>query len=494
MELVAQYRDNPLGFVECMFPWLEPDTPLEKEEGPDVWQADILTTIGEECKKRNENLLTTALRIAVSSGHGVGKTCLVAWIILWFISTRGKLQIVVTSNTQVQLQTKTWRELAKWHRLIVNEHWFKWSATQLKSIENPATHFATAVPWSKSNVDAFAGTHEENVLIIFDEASMIIDQIWEVTEGALTQKGAIWIAFGNPTRNEGRFRECFKKFRHRWITRQVDSRTAKKANKDQIEEWMTDYGDDSDFARVRVKGQFPRVSDMQFIPLNLVEEARARKLEFKDYRDSPIIISADIARFGNDKTVITIRQGNKLIEQREFREIDLMTALALIATAEDEYDAQGVFVDETGGLGAGIIDRARQLLRKWFGYIGGSKSSSAKYFNKRAEVYGMTREWLKHADLSSLDQKTYQYLEDDLTAVQYGFSANGDKLQLERKEDLKKRDLASPDFSDSLTIGFTQVVRPKFDPNKDRYGAQERLRKARKRAMRHQGRNVDTGY
>src|SRR5207342_2270793 len=129
-----------------------------------------------------------------------------------------------------------------------------------------------AVPWRADRPEAFAGTHEQHVLILMDEASAIADLIWETTEGAMTTPGALWLAFGNPTRSSGRFKECFAggRFAHRWQTTQVDSRTAKMADQAQIEQWLTDYGEDSDFVRVRVKGLFPRQAVGQFIGEDLI--------------------------------------------------------------------------------------------------------------------------------------------------------------------------------------------------------------------------------
>ena len=128
----------------------------------------------------------------------------------------------------------------KWHKLARNKEWFVWTATKFYLRDDPETWFASAIPWSEERSEAFAGTHEDHVLVIFDEASAVADIIWEVIEGAMTTGECVWLAFGNPTRNTGRFRECWRKFRHRWITRRVDARTAKKANAAQIERRLTD--------------------------------------------------------------------------------------------------------------------------------------------------------------------------------------------------------------------------------------------------------------
>lgn len=455
--ICATYRDDPYGFVLAIFPWGESGTPLEKEDGPDEWQTEVLTAI-------RDGLITAAaaIQIAVASGHGVGKTALVAWIIIWFISTRPNPQIVVTANTKVQLETKTWRELSKWHKLALNKHWFDWTATKFKSKESPSTWFASAIPWSKENSEAFAGTHEKYVLMIFDEASNIPDKIWEVASGAMTTHGAIWIAFGNPTRNTGMFRQCFKKFRHRWFTKQVDSRTAKMADKGYAQRNIDDYGEDSDFVRVRVKGQFPRASSMQFISQELVDKAKAARHTVDVYRHASIVVGVDIARFGDDETSITVRQGLHVHEQTSYREIDTMQTASFTAQKEDAWRADAVFV-ECVLLGAGVVDRLVQLKRRPIPVKVGTKLKG-KYSNKRAEIWGRMKEWLEAGgSIPDDDQK----LEDDLTGIEYGFN-EADQIQMEKVKDMKSRGLASPDRATSLALTFAEPVLPR-QPDEDDY-------------------------
>ena len=231
----------PLPWVRAAFDWGKGE--LLDYDGPDTWQREILEDIGA-------GILTVdqALRIAVASGHGIGKSALVAWIILWALSTMPDTKGVVTANTEIQLKTKTWAELAKWHRLAFNSKLFTFAATAIYS-SDPAhekTWRIDMIPWSLVNTEAFAGLHNQGkrILLVYDEASAIPDAIWEVSEGALTDKDTqiMWLCFGNPTRNTGRFRECFSKFRNRWATKQIDSRTSKFANLKQLAEWACDWG------------------------------------------------------------------------------------------------------------------------------------------------------------------------------------------------------------------------------------------------------------
>ncbi|MGI4798435.1 MAG: hypothetical protein ACRYF2_04065 [Janthinobacterium lividum] len=170
-----------------------------------------------------------------------------------------------------------------------------------------------AVAWSERNVEAFAGLHNQGkrILVVFDEASAIPDVIFETTEGALTDRDTqiVWAAFGNPTRNSGRFTECFGRFKHRWNTRQVDSRTVAITNKQQIAEWIADHGEDSDFVRVRVRGVFPRAGSLQFIGTEMAEAAAASTREPEALLTDALVIGVDVARFGDDQSVIFFRKG-----------------------------------------------------------------------------------------------------------------------------------------------------------------------------------------
>ena len=445
LELLAdRYFWNPLGFVQDCFPWGEGALP--DMDGPDAWQRDILTAI------RDEYSLEKALSIAVSSGHGIGKTALIAWIILWFISTRPHPQIVVTANTSTQLEKKTWRELAKWQKHFEFGSLFEWSATTFRLKEHRETWFASAIPWSEQNSEAFAGTHEKYVLIIFDEASRIADIIWEVAEGAMTTPGAIWIAFGNPTQNTGRFRECFGKLRHRWRTWLVDSRTAKMADKAKIQEWVDDYGEDSDFVRVRVRGVFPRASAMQFIPGDIVEAAAGKQHGALEYSHAAIIIGVDMARYGDDQSVVLVRQGLQVLYHEKHREIDTQTMASRVAMLQDEHQADMIFVD--AGYGQGVIDRLRALGRQCVEvYFGSAAADTRQYANKRAEMWGRVKDWLKSGGAIPNDPE----LTADLVGPEYGFDAR-DRILLEKKEDMKRRGLASPDAGDALALTFAEIV------------------------------------
>jgi Ni2+-binding GTPase involved in maturation of urease and hydrogenase len=454
-ETIEGFIDDPLGFVEFVFPWGKGE--LSSSDGPDVWQAEILSLIGDKCLTAQE-----AVQIAVRSGKGIGKTALISWIILWFISTRPNPQIIVTANTQSQLDTATWRELAVWHNLSIHKHWFTWTATKFIYKECPETWYAAAIPWSIKKAQAFAGKHAQYTLMIFDEASEVDDKIWEKGDGAMTTSNSMFIAFGNPTMNTGRFSECFGKFRHRWITREIDSRTARLTNKVQIQNWIDDYGEDSDYVRVNVKGQEPRCGTTTLISSELIQVAMNRKIHISQYMHAPVIIGVDVARFGKDKTSMYVRQGLATLYRKSYREIDTMTCASIVAELIKTYEADATFVDVIG-IGAGVVDRLKQLGYSVIEVNSGKNAlEKEKYFNLRAEMWLKTKYWLESGGCLPNDNE----LRDDLGMVTYGFDG-GNRYQITKKEDLPW----SPDDAEALIHTFAYPVNERR--KKDSGGSQE---------------------
>lgn len=486
----ASCTHDPLRFVLEGFPWGEPGTELEDQEGPDEWQREHLIEIGRRLREEPH----TPIQEAIASGHGIGKSADASWIILWAISTHEMTRGVVTANTENQLRTKTWAELAKWHRLLICKHWFTFTATSLYSSDTTLEKEwrIDAIPWSERNTEAFAGLHNKGkrILCLYDEASAIPDVIWEVTEGALTDEGTeiLWLVRGNPTRNTGRFRQCFGSMRHRWMTRQIDSRTVKVTNKAQIAKWIEDYGEDSDFARVRVRGVFPRAGSMQLIPSEVVEEARKRDGEA--LRTDPVVLGVDVARFGDDQSVIAIRQGRdgKSRPWRRYRGMDTMTLASEVHAEAWKYRADAIFVDG-GGMGAGVVDRLEQLQLPpgcvlYEVNFGGKAVASGKYetvacANKSAQMWWEMGQWCLRGALPD-----EQEIEDDLCGREYGYNMNS-QILLEKKEDMKKRGLSSPDNGDALALTFALPVAPKA-----MLAQQEEIRAQRQATNR----NKATGY
>jgi hypothetical protein len=425
----AQFYADPLGFVMWAFDW---DTgELEGFTGPDTWQRDVLIDIGRQVTDRGFDGVSPVepIREATASGHGIGKSALTAWLILWIMSTRPYAKGIVTANTSDQLRTKTWGELGKWRSRCIVGHWFEYNngrgSMSLYHQSWPESWRVDAQTCREENSEAFAGLHSANStpFYLFDEASAVPDKIWEVAEGGLTDGEPMFFAFGNPTRNTGKFRECFNRQAHRWSTRQIDSRTAKMTNKRLIEQWRNDWGEDSDFFRVRVLGRFPRAGDTQFIPSD--EDAKSEKT----YR-----IPGENSR-------------------------DSMKVVSKLIMILDRHKPDVTFVDETG-IGGPILDRLRQLGYHVIGVGFGENATDDKHFKSRtAEMGYRCRQWLMDGGSIPDDSQ----LEVELTSRDY-FHNDKDQLVLESKKDMKKRIGVSPDWADALYLTFAHSVPPREVP------------------------------
>lgn len=462
---LAQFSGDPPAFVQWAFPWGDPGE-LEDDRGPVPWQAEVLGLLRDGLVTVNE-----AIRIAVTSGHGIGKSALVSWIILWALTTFEDTRGVVTANTETQLKTKTWAELAKWYNLFTARDLFEYSATRIAykttDTEKQSKWRIDMVPWSERNTEAFAGLHNKGkrVLLLMDEASAIPDAIWETSEGALTDADTeiIWCAFGNPTRNKGRFREAFAggKFARRWITRAVDSRSVYFTNKGQIQRWVEDYGEDSDFVRVRVRGVFPRVDAESFISwTDAVEATQRTAVPCSD----PVILGVDVGRFGDDPSVIYPRKGLDAVTLpvEVIFGADTMEVAARVAAVFLRLHATIAFVD-SGGVGGGVCDRLRQLqipvMDVDFGALPDNYNvnDGTKYANKRAEIWGSMRTWLKRGSVPERVQSLEMTVVDELTSPTYGMN-NNEAILLESKKDMRRRGVKSPNIADALACTFAYPV------------------------------------
>lgn len=469
VEWLASVSDNPLAFVMGAFPWGVVDTRLEHESGPEQWQTEILELI------RLGLPIDSAIQLAVASGHGVGKTALVAWIILWGLTTMSDTKGVVTANTETQLKTKTWAELGKWFHMFVGSAYFKLTATAIFQPDRERTWRIDMVPWSERNTEAFAGLHNKGkrIILLMDEGSAIPNVIYEVSEGALTDKDTqiIWCVFGNPTRNTGRFRECFPGQLHskHWKTFQVDSRTVRFTNKDQINKWIEAYGEDSDFVRIRVRGTFPRTGEQEFISAADVEDAMSRD-PASDLTD-PLVIGVDVARYGSNESVIYFRKGRdaQSIPPIRLRGVSTVELAGKVSELYFKYHVDAIFIDG-GGVGGGVVDNVRALHLFCYDIQFGSKPSGfgfmqgvegERYANKRAEMWGSLRAWLKTGAVPKDPD-----LRAQLVAPTYTYNLRNE-IQLERKEDMTKRGLDSPDIADALALTFAFPVNKHIHAGRD---------------------------
>ncbi len=467
---MASFSRDPLAFVKYSFEWGKGTLQGRSLED---WQVEILDGLGKRLRDGSVQdvagvwkYVGQAIRFARRSGHGIGKSALVAWIILWALATFPDTKGVVTANTDTQLKTKTWPELAKWHALFICKHWFTLTATAIfsNSKDHEKTWRFDAIPWSENNTEAFAGMHNhgKRIVLIFDEASAIADPIWEVAEGALTDKETeiIWLAFGNPTRNNGRFHDCFNSQRHRWDSKGIDSRTVSITDKVQIAQWAEDHGEDSDFFRVRVRGVEPNSSADQFIPADIVEAARGRELRLGSFDFAPVILGVDPKYSGPDEFVIWKRQGLaswKLGVWTQGTDNDGRMA-GILARLEDEHKADAVFIDF--GYGTGIHSAGRQMGREWTLVQFGSGSPDPQWLNMRAYMWATMKAWIKEGGCLPNDEQLCTELKSP-EAYPIETGRNSGKIYLESKEDMKARGIPSPNRADALALTFAFPVLPK---------------------------------
>lgn len=455
--------------MQLAYPWGEAGGPLEQHPGPDTWQEEILAYV-------RDNLgMGRPLRLAVAGGVGPGKSALMAWIIDWGLVTCVDTRCRVTANTGPQITSSTWPEITKWRRMSLWSHWFISGDRRIRSIDeaHKDSWRLDAITWDEHRPEAFRGFHNAGRRIIygFDEASAIAKPIFEASEGILSgaeDTEIIWLCLSNPTRTDTEFRTFFpggknEKF---WKTWHIDTRFSRMSDKAQIQEWLDAYGPDHDYFRVNVLSQFPKTGSTQFIGEDLVRGAVDPKRDPPVTIYDPLIVGVDVARFGDDQTVIFFRRGRdgRTYKPLKFRGLDTMQVAAKVAEINESMRPNAIFIDE-GGPGAGVVDRCRYLQLPITGIdFGGSpdrsqigSSGAVAYYNKRAEMWGMMRDWLAGAML--IDDPS---LRSELTAVQYGYKLKEgkDAILLERKEDMKKRGLSSPDCADALCLTFAYPVAP----------------------------------
>lgn len=484
-EDMARFFDDPLGWVLYAYDWSnDPNLQVcklpapwslvyDSEWGPDAWACELLDDIGKQVREHGFDGRTSvpAIREAVASGHGIGKSAVTAWIVGWIMSTRPFARGTVTATTNQQLSTRTWAEVAKWNKRCITGHWFDVSTSRgamiMKHRQHPDAWFCSAQSCDEHNSEAFAGQHAVNSssFYIFDESSGVPDATHTVAEGGLTDGEPMMFAFGNPTQNTGWFAECFKSQRHRWRTWQIDSRDVQITNKQHLQDMIDDYGIDSDRVKVRVRGMFPALSAKQFFSAKDLDAAFGRHLEITQYAWAPKILTLDPAWEGDDELVFGLRQGLKfdILGAISKNDNDIEIAQKL-AQFEDDHEADAVFVD--AGYGTGIVSAGDTWGRDWQLVWFAGESANPGCLNKRAEMYEAARLWLKSGGALPKDHRLY----NEAMAIETVARDDG-KIQIESKKDLKKRlkliagsegESASPNRCDAWVLSFAYPVQAKM--------------------------------
>ncbi|MFA7654388.1 MAG: terminase B [Candidatus Magasanikbacteria bacterium] len=435
-EVLLRYQYDSVGFVRDFF-GVEPDD----------WQIDVLKAVDD-----GDN-------VAIRSGHGVGKTALLAWIAIQTTACFPFSKAPCTAPTQHQLSDLLWAEIALWLSMSPLKGALKWTATKLAPRGYEDAWFAVAR--SCRIPENLAGFHAKKIRFIVDEGSGVPDNIFEVVDGALTTEGAQMIMAGNPTQRSGYFFHAFHKSKSKWHTVHISSedspRVSKQYPKDMAEKW----GRDTDVYRVRVQGDFPMADSASFIPLDMVE--RAIMNEVMVFKEDPVEIGLDVARYGDDQTVFAIRKGRRVLPLEAHRGWSTTQIAGRAIQLIQDHSVDAIKVDDTG-VGGGVVD----ILSDTMGELrlncnlvpcnnGGPGDDS--YHNEAAIMWGHVKDLMKTNDLQLPDDDE---LVAQLTTRHYKLSQKG-KIQLERKEDMKKppRSLPSPDKADALALAlFDRSVPP----------------------------------
>lgn len=463
---LANYYADPLGFVEFAFPWGETG-PLEHELGPDDNQVEFLSSLGDEIKGRKFDGETPVLPIlmAETSGHGTGKSAMGAWLTAFVLSTRPHSVGTVTAGTYKQLDERTWAAVQYWMKMCITAHWFDIQASGIYHKHYPDTWKAQCQTSKEENAQSFAGQHARTSTswYLFDEASEVPDKVFETAYGGLTDGEPMFFAWGQPVRNTGEFyRICFGDLAPRWNHRRVDSRTSRFTNKALIDQWISDYGETSDYVKVRVFGLPPSASELQYIDKSRVDAAKARKQI--PFVDEPIIAGFDVSGGGKAWNVIRFRQGLNadLPELKPIRipgEHDPDRSQRVGICAELLRDQRpgrkiaAMFVDSA--FGAVIVARLKALgFTNVYEVNFGGASPDFHCLNMRAYMWSKYKEWLM---LGSIPND--KFLGEQSSIPGYHINNSG-KLVMESKADIQARGEASPDDADATVLTFAQTVAP----------------------------------
>ena len=459
-EIAAQFERE---YAEAARRW--------RQTGPAEFAREMLGANPTDQQMQAGRALVERRRVSIRSGHGTGKSTFMAWCVLWFLASHFPARVPCTAPTAHQLEDVLWAEIAKWHRTLAVRHplissQFAWSAGAYRLTTAPNESFAVARTSRKENPEALQGFHCENILFLIDEASGVPDNIFEVAEGALSTAGAYVVMAANPTRQSGYFFDSHHKMRHTWAALHWSGEDSPMVSREYVETMAAKYGRQSPVFRVRVLGEFVAAAD-GVIPLELCEAARARDVAVN--AAAPVVWGLDVARFGDDSTALAKRRGNWQLEPvREWWGKDTMQTAGLIVAEWEATPAEArpaaINVDVIG-IGAGVVDRLKELRMPVVG-VNVAEAESVREakdlsFNRlRDELWWRGREWLEARDCRLADDDETI---GELTTPTYSILSTG-RIQVERKDDLKRRGVKSPNRADAWLLTFHQGGHPHLGP------------------------------
>ncbi|MFX4306331.1 terminase B [Exiguobacterium sp. A1_3_1] len=446
--VIDVYWDDPAAFAEDILGFY-----------PDEWQRSIL----DDLSKKN--------KVSVRSGQGVGKTGLEAVVTLWYLTCRPNPKVIATAPTKDQLFTVLWAEIAKWmEKSELLKRLLKWTKTKIYMIGSEERWFATARTATKP--ENMQGFHEDYMLFIVDEASGVADPIMEAILGTLTGDENKILMCGNPTRTSGVFFDSHNRDKHLWSTHKVSSLDSPRTSRDTIEMLKQKYNEDSDVYRVRVLGDFPKAEADAYIPLEFTDQAINVTVTPVKYAD--IHIGIDVARYGDDETVMYARVGNKVVARHTHsKKGTTETTGEAIRFARNTLNRfpqapRVVFKVDDTGVGGGVTDGIDEWIdthnmQKFevHGINNGARADDPDVYDKLGDqLWGNLRDLLETNFRRRMlgEEPTLELLEDDklvsqLTTRKYRVLSKG-VIKVEPKDKMKKRGLASPDRADALALCF----------------------------------------
>jgi phage terminase large subunit len=456
----AKYRENSKLWVrDSFFPnWENINPSFGTEEyrdanfpgwrdlplyGPEPYQDEIL-----DAYSANTRLMS------IRSGHRVGKTTTLAWVIIHRIIFFFPQKTVATAATEDQLFDALASEVKAWIEKLPPDIQalleVKSEIIALKS--KPNDSFIRFRVSRADKPEALAGIHSRFTLLVGDEASGIPDPVFEGAMGSLADENPILILAGNPVRSQGLFYETHTKLRNRWTTFHINAEKSRRVNRDFIEDIRLRFGELSNVYRVRVLGEFPLADDDTILPFELVEPSLRRDVQPKRVQE---IWGLDCARFGRDSSALARRRANVLVcpvESRYGKD-----TMQVVGWVKQEWDALGpterpewIIVDSIG-IGAGVVDRLRELQLPVRGVnVSESPAMREKYKNLTTELWFKMKFWFEARDTNIANDEK---LLTQLIARKFKILSTG-KSVAETKDDMKRRGLESPNEADAFMLTF----------------------------------------
>ncbi|MCC8189447.1 MAG: hypothetical protein LIP77_02255 [Planctomycetes bacterium] len=407
-------------------------------------------------------LAQPAARVAVRSGHGTGKSTALAASALWFLATRRDGLVACTAPTGHQLQDVLWRELRRLIHGMDEEYRDRFTITNDRVRLQGSAGMIAGRTSRPENPDALQGFHAPEILFLIDEAAGVADTVFEVARGALSTASARVALAGNPTRINGYFYEAFHGSRENWQLLHFSCLESPLVAKSYPEEIAREYGQDSDMYRVRVLGDFPQTGMHNLISLEVVEAAMAQTPPESIKVGRPVF-GVDPAWLGGDRAAGAVRWGGYAEILFVARRLDTLHLTDRVYGYWQKHNPITIFIDQTG-VGAGVHDQLRQYGLPVTGVsFAHTPLDKERFLNRRAELWWRMRKWLEEGGVLQHSPD----LRNDLVGPEYQVTPNG-KIQVESKDSMRRRGLASPDLADALALTFTLNLTDRCGPVPDR--------------------------